>query len=85
MDNGRSPARRAVNRYIRRLSRQPAFHIEDPDLATTQFIDAILGELLLGRLVATSTLAVDENRRDYLVKQAVKLFIARYRRSAVTA
>jgi hypothetical protein len=54
MDNGRSPARRAVNRYVRRLGRQPGFRTDDPDLATTQFIDVILGELLLDRLVATS-------------------------------
>jgi AcrR family transcriptional regulator len=85
LDNGRSPARRAVNRYVRRLSRKRDFRIEDPDLATTQFIDVILGELLLGRLVATSSAsAVDEDRRDYLVREAVRMFVARYRRAGAT-
>lgn len=80
MDNGRSPARRAVNHCVRRLSRQRGFRIDDPDLATTQFIDVILGELLLVRLTATSTQLVGEERRDHLVREAVRLFIARYRR-----
>lgn len=84
MDNGRSPARRAVNRYVRRLSRQRGFRIDDPDLATTQFIDVILGELLLVRMVGPSRHRVDENRRDYLVREAVRLFIARYRRPGAT-
>jgi len=84
MDNGRSPARRAVNRYVRRLSRQRSFRIDDPDLATTQFIDVILGELLLVRLIATSTDPVDEDRCDYLVREAVRLFVARYRRPGTT-
>lgn len=81
MDKGRSPARLAVNRYVRRLSRQRGFRIDDPDLATTQFIDVILGELLLVRMLAPSKVPVDEDRRDYLVREAVQLFIARYRRS----
>jgi len=80
MDRGRSPARLAVNRYVRRLSRQRGFRIDDPDLATTQFVDVILGELLLVRMIAPSTHPVDEDRRDYLVREAVNLFIARYRR-----
>jgi AcrR family transcriptional regulator len=84
MDSGRSPARRAVNRYVRRLSRKRGFHIDDPDLATTQFIDVILGELLLSRLVATSAPAADRERRDYLVREAVRLFIARYRQPGGT-
>jgi AcrR family transcriptional regulator len=77
--NGREPARRAVNEYVRRLSREPGYRIADPDLATAQFIDVILGEVLLGRLVATSMIALDEDRCDYVVRQAVKLFLARYR------
>lgn len=77
--NGREPARRAVNEYVRRLSREPGYRIDDPDLATAQFIDVILGEVLLGRLVATSMIALDEDRCDYVVRQAVKLFLARYR------
>ncbi|WP_422743437.1 TetR/AcrR family transcriptional regulator [Mycobacterium sp. WMMD1722] len=85
MDNGRSPARRAVNRYVRRLGRRRDFRIADPDLATTQFIDAILGELLLGRLVATSTSTVSEDRCDYLVREAVRMFLARYHRAGANA
>lgn len=81
MDSGRSPARRAVNSYVRRLAADGEFHIEDPDLATTQFIDVILGELLLGRLVSTTTTAVDEKRCDHVVREAVSLFLARYRSS----
>jgi AcrR family transcriptional regulator len=81
-DNGRSPARRAVNGYVRRLSQHRDFRIDDCDLATAQFIDVILGELLLNRLVATSTGAVDEERCDYVVRETVTLFLTRYRRSA---
>jgi AcrR family transcriptional regulator len=80
MDRGRPPARRAVGRYMKRLAKDRAFRIEDSDLATTQFIDVIVGEILLKRLVAPSTDAVDEARRDYLVRAAVELFLARYRR-----
>ena len=79
-DNGRGPARGAVNEYIRRLSGDSGFRIEDPDLATAQFIDVILGEVLLGRLVAaSSTTALDEERCDYVVREAVTMFLSRYR------
>lgn len=81
MDNGRSPARRAVNGYVRRLSQQREFRIDDPDLATMQFIDVILGELLVSRLIATSTVAPDEARSEYIVREAVRLFLTRYRRT----
>jgi len=77
--NGREPARRAVNEYVRRLSREHGYRIDDPDLATGQFINVILGEVLLERLVATSTATVDEDRRNYVVREAVTLFLARYR------
>ncbi|GAS95962.1 regulatory protein TetR [Mycolicibacterium canariasense] len=49
MDCGRSPARRAVNGYVRRLGQDRGFRIDDPDLATTQLIDVILGEMLAQR------------------------------------
>jgi len=79
-DTGREPARRAVTDYVGRLSRDDGFHVDDPDLAAAQFIDVILGEVLLGRLVAaTATTALDEKRCDYLVREAVALFVARYR------
>jgi AcrR family transcriptional regulator len=78
-DNGREPARRAVTEYVRRLSGDRGFRIEDPDLAAAQFIDVILGEVLLGRLVASSTTALDEDRCDYVVREAVALFLTRYR------
>jgi AcrR family transcriptional regulator len=78
-NNGREPARRAVSEYIRRLSREHGYRIDDPDLATGQFINVILGEVLLERLVATSTATVDEDRCDYLVREAVTLFLGRYR------
>jgi AcrR family transcriptional regulator len=77
--NGREPARRAVNEFVRRLSHEHGYRIDDPDLATAQFIDVILGEVLLGRLVATSTATLDEDRCDYLVREAVTLFLSRYR------
>lgn len=78
--NGRGPARGAVSEYIHRLSDDRHFRIEDPDLAAAQFIDVILGEVLLGRLVAaTSTTALDEERCDYVVREAVALFLSRYR------
>lgn len=78
-DTGREPARRAVRDYVSRLSRDHGFHIDDPDLAAAQFIDVILGEVLLSRLVASSTTALDEERCDYLVREAVALFVGRYR------
>jgi AcrR family transcriptional regulator len=78
MNNGREPTLRAVNTYVRRLSREPGYRIADPELATAQFIDVILGEVLLGRLVATSTPELDEQRCDYIVREAVTLFLARY-------
>jgi len=79
-ENGREPARRAVTEYVRQLSGDDGFQIDDPDLAAAQFIDVILGEVLLGRLVASSTATVvDEERCDYLVREAVAMFLARYR------
>ncbi|GAS93830.1 TetR family transcriptional regulator [Mycolicibacterium canariasense] len=80
MDSGREPARRAVHDYVCRLSEEPEFEIPDPDLATAQFIDVILGEVLLGRLVASSSSALDDDRCDYVAREAVALFMARYRR-----
>src|SRR5690348_16461004 len=62
-DAGQEPARRAVNRYVRKLSRERGYRIDDPDLATAQFIDVILGEVLLSRLVATSASPRSEERR----------------------
>ncbi|BBZ28905.1 hypothetical protein MMAD_32000 [Mycolicibacterium madagascariense] len=79
LDNGRDPARRRVTEYVRRLGGDAGFRIDDPDLATAQFIDVILGQVLLGRLVASSNSAVDDERRDYVVREAVALFLARYR------
>ncbi|MCV7420569.1 TetR/AcrR family transcriptional regulator [Mycobacterium yunnanensis] len=79
VDNGREPARHAVREYVRQLSLTPDFEIADPDLASTQFIYAIVGEVLLARLVAPSTTDLDEQRRDYVVREAVALFLARYR------
>jgi AcrR family transcriptional regulator len=78
--SGREPARHAVNEYVRRLSGEPEFHIEDIDLATAQFIDVILGEVLLGRLVAAEDAVLDDKRCDYIVREAVTLFMTRYRR-----
>jgi len=77
---GRDPARQAVSLYVRRLSHEADFHIEDIDLATAQFIDVILGEVLLGRLVATEASSLDDDRCDYIVREAVTLFMSRYRR-----
>ena len=81
LQSGHEPVRQAVNRFVRRLSREPEFRIDDPDLASAQFVDVILGEVLLGRLVATSTEALDEERCDYVVREAVALFMTRYRPS----
>ncbi|WP_422743440.1 TetR/AcrR family transcriptional regulator [Mycobacterium sp. WMMD1722] len=78
-DRGREPARTAVREYVRRLSGERGFHIEDPDLATAQFVDVILGEVLLSRLVASPTDILDEERCDYVVREAVTLFLTRYR------
>jgi AcrR family transcriptional regulator len=81
MDKGRSPARRAVARYVTGLASKREFRIDDPELAATQFIDVIVGEVLLARLVATSSAAVPDDRCDYLAREATALFIARYRKS----
>ena len=79
MQSGHEPVRQAVNRFVQQLSREREFHIDDPDLATAQFVDVILGEVLLSRLVATSTVALDQERCDYVVREAVALFMTRYR------
>ncbi|MET0474268.1 MAG: TetR/AcrR family transcriptional regulator [Mycobacterium sp.] len=79
MQSGHEPVRQAVNRFVQQLSREAEFHIDDPDLATAQFVDVILGEVLLSRLVATSTVALDQERCDYVVREAVALFMTRYR------
>jgi len=79
LDNGRSPARRAVIAYVSSLNHQ-GFDVRDPMLAATQFIDVILGEVILGRLVNTITTPIGDSRRDYVVREAVALFLARYRR-----
>jgi AcrR family transcriptional regulator len=80
LQSGHEPIRQAVSSFVHRLSRERDFRIDDPDLATAQFIDVILGEVLLGRLVATSTAALDAERCDYVVHEAVALFMTRYRR-----
>jgi len=81
LDNGRSPARRAVVNFVRQLSQKRGYRIDDPDLAAAQFIDVILGEVLLNRLIAGQPPPLDDDRSDYLVREAVELFLARYRRS----
>ncbi|OBI68094.1 hypothetical protein A5664_11660 [Mycolicibacterium fortuitum] len=81
-DNGRDPARSAVTAYVRRLSNEPGYCINDVDLATAQFIDVILGEVVYGRLFALSAGSLDESRCHYLVSEAVALFLARYRLQA---
>ncbi|WP_422743442.1 TetR/AcrR family transcriptional regulator [Mycobacterium sp. WMMD1722] len=78
--SGHEPVRQAVHRFVQRLSREPAFCIDDPDIATAQFVDVILGEVLLGRLVAASPPTLDHDRCDYVVREAVALFMTRYRR-----
>jgi AcrR family transcriptional regulator len=78
LDGGTEPARAAVKKYVRRLSRQSDFRIPDPDLAATQFIDVILGEVVLGRLATSRVSSPDEQRRRYVVREAVALFMARY-------
>jgi AcrR family transcriptional regulator len=80
LDKGRGPARHAVQQYVAYLADGPDFAIDDPDLAATQFIDVILGEVLLARLIATQTSALDDARSDHVVREAVALFLARYRR-----
>ncbi|WP_197379538.1 TetR/AcrR family transcriptional regulator [Mycolicibacterium mengxianglii] len=79
MNIGREPARGAVKRYVRLLSKTPDFDINDPDLAASQFIDVILGEILLDRLVASRHPALSKRRCDYVVREAVALFLSRYR------
>ncbi|TRW80748.1 TetR/AcrR family transcriptional regulator [Mycolicibacterium sp. 018/SC-01/001] len=77
---GREPARRAVSDYVGRLSRDPVFCIDDIDVATAQFIDVILGEVLMSRLVVAGRATLDDDRCDYVVREAVALFVSRYRR-----
>ena len=72
------PARDAVKRYVRRLSRRQDFRISDPDLAATQFVDVILGEVVHGQLTLSRRETIEESRRDYVVGGAVALFLARY-------
>jgi hypothetical protein len=79
LQSGHEPVRQAVNRFVHRLSREREFRIDDADLAAAQFVDVILGEVLLSRLVATSAPALDEERCDYVVHEAVTLFMTRYR------
>lgn len=79
MHTGREPARSAVKRYVRFLTEQPGYRIHDPDLAATQFIDVIVGEVMLDRLVASCEPALSEQRREYVVREAVALFLSRYR------
>lgn len=80
LHNGRAPARRAVTRYVERLSGHPDFAIDDPELAATAFLDVILGEVVLERLVVTSAPPLDEGRCARVVDEAVALFLARHRR-----
>jgi AcrR family transcriptional regulator len=79
MTNGREPARDAVKSYVRLLTKDPGYRISDPDLAAAQFIDVIVGEVLLDRLVASREPALTAERCDYIVSEAVALFLSRYR------
>ena len=79
INTGREPARSAVKRYVRLLTEEPGYRIHDPDLAATQFIGVIVGEVLLDRLIATREPALSEQRCDYVVSEAVALFLSRYR------
>jgi AcrR family transcriptional regulator len=79
MNIGREPARSAVKRYVHLLTEEPGYRIDDPDLAATQFIDVIVGEVMLDRLVASREPALSEQRCEYVVSEAVALFLSRYR------
>lgn len=82
LQSGHEPVRQAVSRFVQQLSHEDGFSIDDPDFASAQFVNVILGEVLVSRLVATSTVVLDEKRCDYVVREAVTLFMTRYHRRA---
>ena len=76
---GRDPARSAVSDYMERLAENKALTIPDLDLAVTQFIDLIIGPVLLDRLVAGKKPPSRKQQR-YIVEEAVEMILCRYRR-----
>ncbi|WP_422743454.1 TetR/AcrR family transcriptional regulator [Mycobacterium sp. WMMD1722] len=78
LNGATEPARGAVKHYVRRLSRLHDFRIADPDFAANQFIDILLGEVVLGRIASSRGETIDQDRRGYVVREAVALFLARY-------
>ena len=77
--SGRDPARSTVGDYMRRLVEDKVLTIPDLDLAVTQFIDLIIGPMLLDRLVAGRTPPSKKQMR-YIVEEAVAMILCRYRR-----
>ena len=76
---GRDPARRAVRDYMGRLGDDKVLDLPDLDLAVAQFIDLIIGPVLMDRLVAGRK-PPSKQRQRYLVDEAVAMILCRYRR-----
>ena len=76
---GRDPARSAVSNYMGRLAENKILNIPDLDLAVTQFIDLIIGPVLLDRLVASKKPPSKKQQR-YIVEAAVEMILCRYGR-----
>ncbi|MFV1478575.1 TetR/AcrR family transcriptional regulator [Serratia marcescens] len=74
---GKEPIVLAVSTYLERMVRENVLHLENPLIATQQFIGMINEPLLWMRLINTEG-SVDAERRDDIVNRAVRLFFTGY-------
>lgn len=74
---GKTPSMEATRDYLSELSRRGLLIVENPELATRQFIGLIDEPLLWVRVVGKDESHSDKERRD-VVEQAVSIFLGYY-------
>jgi TetR/AcrR family transcriptional regulator, regulator of autoinduction and epiphytic fitness len=78
-DAGKTPAVGAIRNYIAELGKRGILEVEDPDLASEQFIGMIDESVLWVRVMGSDT-ELSSERITAVVEQAVEVFLGHYRK-----
>ncbi len=74
---GKAPAMRALVEYLRTLSANRVLHVEDAELAASQFLGLLNEPLLWLRVIGIGD-APSKERREKVVAEGVSMFLSRY-------